>query len=147
MAEDFGRRDIAEILVESSGYVKPEDKRGTAEVVRKILPELQGLQKRLARQDTATGEIHQRTIDKFASMPGKPHQKGSPWVLEGAGLTFNTDNRYLRIIGYFLAGFVVAATLYVGFSIRNGLDEIQYEKEKAARQQTEFYNLLDRTKR
>ena len=147
MAKDFGRRDIADVLVGSSGYVRPEDRRDTAEVVQKNLPELQDLQRRIARQDTATGEIYQDTIDKYASTPAKPHQKGSPWVLKGAGLTFNTDNKYVRIVGYFLAGVVIAATLYIGIAVRNGLNEISYEKEKAARQQVEFYKQLDRTKR
>ena len=147
MSKDFGSRDIADLLVNSSGYVKPEDRRDTAETVQKNLPELQDLQRRIARQDTATGEIYQDTIDSYATAPTRPHQKGSPWVLKGTGLTFNTDNKYLRIAGYFLAGVVIAATLYIGIAVRNGLNEISYEKEKAARQQVEFYKQLDRTKR
>lgn len=134
----LSRRELADVVVEAGGHVKPEDRRYTGKVVQDHIKPAEDFAEAIGRQEVVTGEIYKSSIKKCLGWL-KP-RKDLP------SLTFSTERQSLRLLGYTIAIGAILAMIYVGAVVRNGLAELNEQHTKQQIQQQKMYDLLQKQK-
>ncbi len=147
MNEDLTRKDLTDILAESSGNrLDKKDEPYIAEVIQNNEAGFRDAVQKVKRQDDVKAAIYLGTINEYVHKKPKSRAKGSSFRLVSglASLTFQTQNKALRLLGYAIA---LSAALAGSFAVYSGAKmytELKILQEKNERKQKTELKLYDK---